>query len=1052
MPYISSNYLKELVNKFDTSNSPDVRREALQAIIQFSPSEILSCPDWPTLHMLVTRSLRDQDAFISNNSFGILLRLFSTSNLTAIKEAYLILVEHLLETPYYSQQVRHGIDVCAMENAGLIQKFHLLTLFIHWLPSYWFRFNNAFMTEIIDKTINLLMLCIDHESLVSFSNSHSISPMHILSIIDHKAEWFQKLIHAEYSRTFIVQKLEKHPAFLCTIVEYILAYLRLFQHNAAILEEDIGELDYFYNETSLSYLFFIALLNIIQNFIIFECRLIIFPQTFDGEYFKDKNDAAIHFITIILENLYNENNSIEKQLDPYYITLNALMKILQKGNKLFLDGKILTSLMRSINSKSGSVVSFYQANSHLSYVYDVIQNLTESDTGRKHFFNHEHTHLADLVAQTKNLLQSIPITVLPSTIRGILAPVINLFSTPEGIIHEDTYKIIQLLTGLLKKPAFIQNSSNKYELLHIMSNVMATPKGIVCLKQNNILDDCIEILFLNTDVNLNSYKNSSIRYGYILSQVSNFSFSTNPLQSTSLLDYLTDTLNKQLNRTNEPLLHQQASLIAPLNRSLHKAMYNMAKVFVNYATLIEIVDRKSIEENVTTNIAQFLLDHVLVKSNERINDICNFEEKHVIALALFNLMLSSLDNFLLLEDQFGITTILLSLQNSTVVINDVQVFDQLWYERNRSLLKVGLLGGPKEKMHPHNSLHCYEEIDKNKFQTFKEFPIPTSYGYFKERIPWLPDESKEFPIAQQELQIWFTKLLSSNQNIVILKTTNALLQHIMCQAYGGVFPKNTVTFDSNIKLMTSSSEHIASKLIVQYGCNLRLLKDEESDCKQLLLLIANMKGILINQQYTLQNNLLNTLQSDTYCYDWFIGIMFILTRGDVHTAFTLLSSFSTQLSSCYIWLNRMHKSKILPQDLVVTGRNWGITNILHNLELIVKAELQCIYAGLHISGVSLGTICCIWLQQCFLNYLDFEEICSYILTVLILGIDYQLYFIVSILKHLQTVILSSTQENNLMYCLLENPITGYRLTDWIEYMRELEERWRNSVNMTLPDK
>ena len=1061
MPYISSNYLKELVIKFDLSNRPDVRREALQAIIQFSPSEILSCPDWPTLHMLVTRSIADSDRFIANNSFSILLRLFSTSNLTAIKESYLILVEHLIETNSDTLLcVKQGVDVCKQEIGGVMQKFHLLTVFIQLLPGYWFRFNNAFMNEIIDKTMELLMLGIDRESLTSFSKSNSVSPIHFLGIIDHKADWFQTLLHSEYSRQFIINKLVEHPTFLSTTVEYILIFARQMDPNSSHPTTEIIDAPtyHYYNEDCLNYLFFITSLKMMQNVIIFECRQLLFPNTLDGEYFKQRNNAVTHFIATLLDMLFSHNNSIvEKEFDPYYILLDTLMKLLRRGrisDGLFSNGRIIDSLIRSLQRREGNVNLFRDCNSHLYYVYEVLGCITECDMGKKLFTyqNKEYTNFIDLFTQTKALLETVPLSPLPNTIHTLLTPLINILATPEGSTFGNTNTIIQFLSSLLDQPTFSQNSTNRDELIDTLCNLTATPKGLLYMKQHSVLDECIEFLFLKNDVNLHSYKNGSARYGYLLSQLSCFPCSCLTLERTGIFEYLAQVLIKLMNRTNEHLLYQQASLIAPLTRDVQKAIYNLATVFVHYSILTEILSRNSSQDTSFTYplAIQLLLDYVLVSPSERINSITNFEEIHIICLSLLNLMLTSLDNFLLLEKSLNLTDILISLQNYTAT-GDVQMLDQPWYERNRALLKITLIGGPSEKLHPANSLYCYEEIEKNKFPTYKHLPLPSAYSNFKERIPWIPDGTKEFPTAQLELQMWFSKNLCSGQNRTILKHTQSLLQHVMSQTTDNTFPTNLTAYDSNIRSKPMEIEQTASRLIVQYGVNHGLLRDNDSNEKQLISLLSNTKAFLTTQQINLAKNKteLKSLQSDTYCYDWFVGLIFILMQGDAQLSYSLLSTFSTQITSGYIWPNRLHKSKFVPQNQVMTGCHWAITHLMHCVELIVKAELPNTHAAFHTSGLCVGTVCSVWVRQCFLNYLDLEDICAYILTVLIMGVEYQAYFMVSILKHLEQDILTSTQENNLIYCLLEIPIRAFATSEWIEYMRGLEERWKVSVKMFL---
>ena len=1064
MPYISSAYLKELVDKFDISSRPDVRREALQAIIQFSPSEMLSCPDWPTLHVLVTRSLADQDDYISNNSFALLLRLFSTSNLTAIKEAYTILVEHLIDTfthpPTYLQQIKYGIDVCKPEIGGVMQKFQLLSVFINSLPNYWFRFNNAYMTEVIDKTLDLLMLQIEHDTLTSFSKAQPISPIHFLGLVDHKANWFQTLLHAEYSRHFVVSKLEKHPKFLCTLVEYISLFVRQIERNdlnQIPSETQELPLDYYYNEDCLNYLFFIVSLKAMQNILIFECRHILFPHSSDGEYFKVKNDAGIHFISTLLDKLYSNNNSLQTELDPYQIVLETIMKALKRGrinDQLFSNGKIFRSLLQPL--KEERITLFQEENSHLSYVYELMECLTQKEIGRKYFTHQENMTqtFKSLVTQTKLLLEDSPEKKLVTTIQKILTPVINILNMPECISFDEQFKVIQFLSNLLKKPNFSQNNSNRHEVLDITGDLLSTPKGIMSLNQYGILDECIEVLFTNCDINLNCCKTGSIRYGYYLSQLSNFPCAMSGLNVTNICEHLTDILVKLLNRINEPLLYQQTSLIAPLNRNIHRALHNIAKVLVNYPALTVMVDRTGSEGVSGTSITKLLTEYVIITPPQRINDVCNFEESHTICLSLLNLLLSSLDNFILLEDRFGLSKVMISLQNYMALQDGTQILDQPWYERNRVLLKVAVIGGPSEKMHPVNSLYSYEDIEKEKFPTFTNLPIPTAYLNFQQKENSMQENSKDFPTSHPDLESWFIKQLSSTENNKLLKDTQALLQHSLSRTDNLVFPKSNPTFDHKINANPTAGAKAATKLIVQYGLNLGLLKSGEPCERQLDLLLANCRSFLVSQQIKLPNQTMKSVQNSIQGYDWFVGIIFILLQGNPSKCFSLLVAFSSQLASCYVWLNRIYKSQLLPQLFTLTGCHWGMVNLLHYLELIVKTELPNTHAALHISGIALGTICSSWVRQCFLNFLDFEEICYYLLIVLILGVDYQLYFVASILKHLEMDIMKATQENNLMGFLLESPIRGYRASNGITYMRELEERWRNAVNTglrTLPE-
>lgn len=62
-------------------------------------------------------------------------------------------------------------------------------------------------------------------------------------------------------------------------------------------------------------------------------------------------------------------------------------------------------------------------------------------------------------------------------------------------------------------------------------------------------------------------------------------------------------------------------------------------------------------------------------------------------------------------------------------------------------------------------------------------------------------------------------------------------------------------------------------------------------------------------------------------------------------------------------------------------------------------------------------ICQLWTRQCFWNYLDWPEICHYVTICILLGVDYQVYMCVAILKHMQRDILYHQQQQDLVIFL-----------------------------------
>jgi len=103
------------------------------------------------------------------------------------------------------------------------------------------------------------------------------------------------------------------------------------------------------------------------------------------------------------------------------------------------------------------------------------------------------------------------------------------------------------------------------------------------------------------------------------------------------------------------------------------------------------------------------------------------------------------------------------------------------------------------------------------------------------------------------------------------------------------------------------------------------------------------------------------------------------------------------------------------------------------------------------SGVPPSQVCLLWLQQCFLNYLDFPEIVLYISCALVMGVDYQVYFFVSLFKHLGPEIMSQSQENNLLSFLRTSPIRSFGFNNYLDYFDELNTKYREMVLADFDD-
>uniref|UniRef100_A0A8C5DMF2 Protein broad-minded n=1 Tax=Gouania willdenowi TaxID=441366 RepID=A0A8C5DMF2_GOUWI len=117
----------------------------------------------------------------------------------------------------------------------------------------------------------------------------------------------------------------------------------------------------------------------------------------------------------------------------------------------------------------------------------------------------------------------------------------------------------------------------------------------------------------------------------------------------------------------------------------------------------------------------------------------------------------------------------------------------------------------------------------------------------------------------------------------------------------------------------------------------------------------------------------------------------------------------------------------------------------HYVELLLKQEVPLVHSAFKMSGFTPSQMCIHWLTQCFWNYLDWAEVVHYVLTCVLMGPDYQVYVCVAVLKHLQSDILQHTHSQQLQVFLKEEPIRGFKVGEYLDFLKGLESSYRSIV-------
>ncbi|CAF1205961.1 unnamed protein product [Rotaria sordida] len=200
------------------------------------------------------------------------------------------------------------------------------------------------------------------------------------------------------------------------------------------------------------------------------------------------------------------------------------------------------------------------------------------------------------------------------------------------------------------------------------------------------------------------------------------------------------------------------------------------------------------------------------------------------------------------------------------------------------------------------------------------------------------------------------------------------------------------------------------------------------------------------------NKLNYTSSSDAYPgFDWFSTSIFLLMGCDDIRSWRWLRTFSLLLPAGFLWHARLFNTPFVSNEMNINGLHPVYVGSGHCVELIVEQEMAPIFAAFRMSGFAISHMVVHWTKQCFWSVLDWPEIITYICVCILYGIDYQVYFCVALLRHLQQDIIYQHSSRNLLPFLKCHQIRGFSMRNAIEYMVTLEKKYRTIVMPELKE-
>ncbi|KAJ0026787.1 hypothetical protein NQD34_017787 [Periophthalmus magnuspinnatus] len=1061
--FIRQEQLQALTENLDSSKPKEVRWEALQALCSAPPSDVLSCESWSSLRRNLCAALTEPD--LSDHVLQFFAKSFSSSPLNVTREIYTSLAQtvessfHSLKVPLHSG----GIDINRPEISRLLKQIRLMNDFQKEVTTFWIRHPEKYMEEVIESTFSLLAFHSDNAS--SPRSVKLLEPLHLLALLDIKATWFKKWMHGHYSRTVVLRLLEKKYKSLIVVALQECIYYKESCENCkegkkeSNDQQKAGEYFFsqisFYTETELEYALFVHSLSVLGMLLIYTNGRRLFPV----KVHKYKDPVTLTELLVILINIMYQHPkashrdvSHSDMLSPSGLVMEVLWMLCERtecaADCLHMSPVIETLLAPVLALLSGHKTKLKSPPATLTLIADVLARIANTNKGLDLFLHKkdlmishsQRTSAAHIIVQftLKLLNKQIPGLSDPEVSYSLCGAFIfvcrQMYNTCEGLQELRPYGLHKALATSWRQlchvfPSVWDRLMWEETILDSLLNFAVTPKGLLLLQQTGAINECVGYMFSRFTKKLQVSRCEKFGYGVMVTQIAATAPGVVALSSSGFIKALVIELWSVLECGNEDVrvVRPKPTPMDPIDRSCLKSFLSLVNLLSSSQSVWELLGHQTLANmdeytlrEVPTSIPDLIDRLIAVNSDAKIHSLFHFEQSHT----------------------FGLREIIL---------------DSLSVERNYVLVSVSVVGGPSERKLPPRSIQ--EGDDPFPWPMFSCYPVPQCYALeLKEtgQIHSDPELNAFLASAEDISDESWMEVCRSHYRRIMAKTPTLLTGEVLADllemivsrlsnAYSECFFPQAL-YKADEKTVTSAAllsvEELGINICLRYGCFLKLLRDDAG--ADLTLLMKHMKVFLSSHRVKSTSRLI-CLQDSYPGYDWLSSTVFLVMKGDMDRALRLLLDLSSLLVSAFIWPARIHASVHVPLAVAESGIGPVYWCTAHYVEMLLKSELPLVHSAFRISGFTPSQMCIHWLTQCLWNYLDWPEIVHYLSTCVLMGADYQVYMCVALFKHLQPAILQQTQSQELQVFLKEEPIRGFRVCDYLDFMEDLEHKYRDMV-------
>uniref|UniRef100_A0A8C1GEF3 Protein broad-minded n=1 Tax=Cyprinus carpio TaxID=7962 RepID=A0A8C1GEF3_CYPCA len=859
------------------------------------------------------------------------------------------------------------------------------------VTTFWIRHPEKYMEEIIENTLSLLALH-SEQAMSSPGSEKSLEPVHLISLLDIKATWFKKWMHGYYSRTVTMQ------------FYYVKQYNRHFK------------------QYYLEFVYFVHSLCVLGRLVMYTNGRKLFPIKVK----KRRDPVTLTDLVVILINIIGLYVCVcfcvytLDSLSPTNLVMEVLRTLCDRTECavecLYQIPVIETLLAPVITLLKGKLPKLNSLESGLTHIADMLARIATTERGLSLLLydrnlvsaEGENISAAHVVVQFTQRLLAKELHVfseleIPPAVSGAFIFVCRqMYNTCEGLqvlrpysLHECIAKAWRKTSSMSERvptpvpgapPAITSQELQSVVaweemLLDNLLNFAATPKGLLLLQQTGAINECVTYMFSRFTKKLQVSRCEKFGYGVMVTQVASTAPGIVALQSSGFVQTIVVELWSALECGREDV-----RVVHPKSTPMDPIDRSCLKSFLSLVNLLS-----------SPYAVWELLGHRALPNKMEYN-------LREMATSVLDLM----DRLIIINSDTKIHSLFNYEQSHTFGLRLLSLLccnlDSFLLLESQYNLSELLLQGQRDNVTEPEFIIDGLSVERNHVLV----RIGSVGGPSERRLPprALQKGNDPYPwpiVSTYPLPKYY--ILDVPKTLRTKQGKNRLLKHKVLLY---------------ICWSNSFSGHYISIITAGKKMGLNCIEDSLTQ--------------------------LSACFQDGYPgHDWFASTVFLLMHGDVGRSLSLLLRFSRLLPSAFLWPPRLHSSVHLPIEIAQSGIHPIYSCTAHYVEMLLKAEVPLVFSAFRMSGFTPSQICIQWLGQCFWNYLDWPEVCHYVATCVIMGPDYQVYMCISALRHLQQDILQHTQTQDLQVFLKEEPIHGFRVSNYLEYMEGLERNYRSMV-------